>query len=39
MGGHTYTFDLLQPFENFYNSLLETPSTDGLSAPASSHSA
>ncbi len=28
--GHTYTFDLLQPFENFYNSLLETPSTDGL---------
>jgi hypothetical protein len=28
--GHTYTFDLLQPFENFYNSLLETPSADGL---------
>jgi hypothetical protein len=28
--GETYTFNLLQPFENFYNSLLETPSTDGL---------
>ena len=28
--GHTYTFDLLQPFENFYNSLTATPSTDGL---------
>ncbi len=28
--GHTYTFDLLQPFQNFYNSLLETPSTGGL---------
>jgi hypothetical protein len=28
--GDTYTFNLLQPFENFYNSLLETPSTDGL---------
>ena len=26
----TYTFNLFQPFENFYNSLLETPSTDGL---------
>jgi hypothetical protein len=28
--GHEYTFNLFQPFENFYNSLLETPSTDGL---------
>jgi hypothetical protein len=28
--GETYTFNLLQPFENFYNSLLETPSTDAL---------
>jgi hypothetical protein len=28
--GHTYTFDLLQPFENFDNSLLAPPSTDGL---------
>ena len=28
--GETYTFNLFQPFENFYNSLLETPSTDGL---------
>ena len=28
--GQTYTFNLLQPFENFYNSLLATPSTDGL---------
>jgi hypothetical protein len=28
--GHTFTLNLLQPFENFYNSLLATPSTDGL---------
>lgn len=28
--GETFTFNLFQPFENFYNSLLETPSTDGL---------
>ena len=28
--GETYTFNLFQPFENFSNSLLETPSTDGL---------
>jgi hypothetical protein len=28
--GHTYTFDLLQPFANFDNSLLAPPSTDGL---------
>jgi hypothetical protein len=28
--GHEYTFNLFQPLENFYNSLLETPSTDGL---------
>jgi hypothetical protein len=28
--GHEYTFNLFQPFENFYTSLLETPSTDGL---------
>ena len=34
--GHTYTFDLLQPFENFYNSLLETPQPTACSAPASS---
>jgi hypothetical protein len=28
--GHTFTFDLLQPFENFDNSLLAPPATDGL---------
>lgn len=28
--GHTFTLDLLQPFDNFYNSLLATPSTSGL---------
>lgn len=28
--GHTFTLNLLQPFENFYNSLLATPSTSGL---------
>jgi len=28
--GHTFTLNLLQPFDNFYNSLLATPSTDGL---------
>jgi hypothetical protein len=28
--GHTFTLNLLQPFENFYNSLLATPATDGL---------
>ncbi len=28
--GTTYQLNLLQPFENFYNSLLATPSTSGL---------
>jgi hypothetical protein len=28
--GHEYTLNLFQPLENFYNSLLETPSTGGL---------
>jgi hypothetical protein len=28
--GHTFTFDLLQPFENYANSLLAAPATDGL---------
>jgi hypothetical protein len=28
--GHTFTLNLLQPFENFDNSLLAPPSTDGL---------
>ena len=28
--GHTFTLDLLQPLDNFYNSLLAPPSTDGL---------
>ncbi|MDT5142305.1 MAG: hypothetical protein QOE52_1465 [Mycobacterium sp.] len=28
--GLTYTLNPLQPFENFYNSLLETPSTAGI---------
>jgi hypothetical protein len=28
--GHTFTLNLLQPFENFYQSLLAPPSTDGL---------
>lgn len=28
--GHTFTLDLAQPFENFYQSLIAPPSTDGL---------
>ena len=34
--GHTFTLNLLQPLDNFYNSLLATPSTAACSAPASS---